>query len=130
MCKSAKEQGGPKRCSADTRARRDKAKQALDEAEASLEQVRATLGAAPWRPESQHWHDEYGIVDPHSSEEFREWEDTVAELADTHGVQVITLRHSEGVWQGGSEPSALLSATADDRSVWCCCKVGAVGRAT
>lgn len=112
MCRSIQE--GERRCPCSRPEERRRAR-AQKRFEQSQQQLKATIGATPYRPESEHLVAMSSRPSYYDSEEWAEFDDTLRAAAERRGVELIEADHAAGLWEGETEPSGAYVVAAGDR---------------
>lgn len=111
MCRAKSEGGRRCRCEkSESSQARATLRRAERHHERAQEDLRAFVGATPFRPESEELQALSGRNTYYASDEWIEYRDYVDRAADRHEVELTDHREAEGLWEGETEPSGACRA--------------------
>lgn len=95
---------GGRRCPSST-PQGQRRRRAAQRAAAADEQVKAFIGATPFRPESGDLMQMSSRPSYYDTDEWIEYDDSLRASAERHGIEVTETRRADGLWEGESEPA-------------------------
>ena len=103
---------GGRRCPSST-ADGQRRRRANQRAAAADDQVRAFIGATPFRPESVDLMRMSSRPTYYDTDEWIEYDETLRASAERHGIEISEADHADGLWEGESEPAGAYIVHAD-----------------
>lgn len=95
---------GGRRCPSST-ADGQRRRRADQRAAAAADQVRAFIGATPFRPESGELMRMSSRPSYYDTDEWIEYDETLRASAERHGIEISEADRADGLWEGESEPA-------------------------
>ncbi|NWL32023.1 hypothetical protein [Paenarthrobacter nitroguajacolicus] len=86
-------------------------------AAAAAGELQAYIGATPFRPESAELLSLDSRPNYYSSEEWREYDDTIRNAGASHDIELLDDKPADGLWEGETEPAGAYTARGSEECI-------------